>query len=419
MAAVGPFGSAAAQFALSLTLLRHLPQGEFGIFSFLIVTLNFILGVWGALFCAPLPTLIAREQNRASDEMIQSLFACNLVGAATACAVFVLLGTSIGAPFSTAFVFGCYAAVALLRSFARAFAYATGRQLRSMSSDLVYCVALITFVAVAFSFRTQSLDTAFMALLLGVTLGLLPFGTAYLDRLRSSVSFERLRNYRTVWRRHTSWSLLGVITGEATSNAHSYIVTSFFGPSAFAPVAASSLITRPFQVTSNALEEFERAQMARELGGLRFDTAKRAVRFFRLIMFGAWAVTASAAMLVLSYWPGLLFPPHYDVSFLRKAALLWLTTAAVRVWRTPESALLQAAGEFRPLAFASVLSAGVSITMVAVLLSMGGVIWSLGGIVVGEVVFAGWTRLQARRWFESRSQAAHRAGTMIGETVRS
>jgi hypothetical protein len=242
------------------------------------------------------------------------------------------------------------------------------------------------------------------------------------------VSLHRLRSYRGVWRQHSRWSFLGVISNEATANAHSYLVTSFYGPSAFAPLAASSLITRPFQVTSNALEEFERAQMAGELGTLRFDTVRRGVRFFRSIMMASWGGTVAAAALVLTYWPGLLFPEHYDLWFLRRAALLSLTISGVRVWRIPESALLQAAGEFRPLAFASVLSAGVSLTAVPILLWKGGVLWSLGGVILGEVMFATWTRVQVRRWFDRRSHDANRAaqgaeplapaGGLIESTVR-
>jgi O-antigen/teichoic acid export membrane protein len=405
MASVGPFGSAAAQFALSLTLLQVVSPEDFGVFSFLFVTLNLCSGLWGALFCAPLPALLAQEDKRAHDTVLRSLFGCNLIGATAACALFVGLSTALGASLSASALFGFYAAVALLRWFGRTFAYATGVPLRAMWSDLAYSATLVAGVAIAVLFGSQSLDAAFTTQLIAAAVGMLAFGRPYLRRQFSPVALDGLRAYRSVWRRHSSWSLLGVITTEATANSHAYIVTSVFGPSAFAPIAAAALLIRPVQVAMNALVEFERAQMAAHLARRHVDAAKDAVHFFRRMLTLAWAATAAAAALLLTYWPGLVFPAHYDLAFLRGAAVLWMMVSGIRLWRTPDSALLQAAGAFRQLAYASVLSAGVSIVAVCALLSAGDIIWSIAGIGIGEAVFAFWTGVQVRRWYKSRSAA--------------
>ncbi|OHC95833.1 MAG: hypothetical protein A2095_09655 [Sphingomonadales bacterium GWF1_63_6] len=60
--------------------------------------------------------------------------------------------------------------------------------------------------------------------------------------------------------------------------------------------------------------------------------------------------------------------------------------------------MLQAAGEFRPLAFASLWSAGISIAMVLVLLFTMGPLWSIVGILIGEALFAAVTYVHAHRW---------------------
>jgi putative peptidoglycan lipid II flippase len=65
LAMVGPVGSAGAQFALSLVLLRRLDPEVFGGFSFLLVTCQLSWGVWGALFCAPLPAILAAGEPAA------------------------------------------------------------------------------------------------------------------------------------------------------------------------------------------------------------------------------------------------------------------------------------------------------------------------------------------------------------------
>ena len=60
-AAVGPIGGAGAQFVLALVLLARLPAAGFGCFAFLMVVAQLGLGVWGALFAAPL--LVAAVQR--------------------------------------------------------------------------------------------------------------------------------------------------------------------------------------------------------------------------------------------------------------------------------------------------------------------------------------------------------------------
>jgi O-antigen/teichoic acid export membrane protein len=59
---------------------------------------------------------------------------------------------------------------------------------------------------------------------------------------------------------------------------------------------------------------------------------------------------------------------------------------------------LQAAGEFQPLATASIISAAVSLASVIVLGAVGGILWSIAGIFIGESVYAVsiWSAL--RRW---------------------
>ena len=60
LATIGPVGSAGAQFALSLVMLQRLDLGAFGAFSLLLVACQFSWGIWSALFCAPLPVLLAQ-----------------------------------------------------------------------------------------------------------------------------------------------------------------------------------------------------------------------------------------------------------------------------------------------------------------------------------------------------------------------
>jgi hypothetical protein len=81
MASIGPFGSAAAQFTLSLILIRAVSPGEFGIFSFLLVASHFSTGLWTALFGAPFAVLLTQEDQGARGGILRAMFAWNLTQA--------------------------------------------------------------------------------------------------------------------------------------------------------------------------------------------------------------------------------------------------------------------------------------------------------------------------------------------------
>jgi hypothetical protein len=397
-ASVGPVGSAGSQFLLSLVLLHALGQRDFGAFSFLLVASQFSWGLWSAMFCAPLPILFHANSGSARAALVGNLFSSNLVVACLAAPIFYIMATALDVTNRGAILFAVYGSVALLRWFARAYAYASGTPYRTMASDLVYSATLLAGIALILITGGRSLDIAYGALLAGALMGMLPFGIPYLKQQFCQVSARAVTGYFPIWKRHSGWSLMGVLTTEATANSHVYIVTAFFGPKAFAPIAASALMIRPINVAMNALTEFERAQMARQVGSRQFQDALAAVRFFRWVMVAAWAVTVTAAFILLRVSPRALFPSQYPLNFLLIGASLWMLVAGVRLLRMPESTLLQAAGEFRPLALTSVFSSIFSVVAVVILLLTLGVLWSIAGIVIGETVYCVWVHRECRRW---------------------
>ncbi len=391
LAILGPIGSAGAQFALSLVLLRVLDQGGFGRFSFLLVLSQFTWGIWTALFCAPLPLLLSQGTGETRDRTRRTIQNASLIGAVVALILFGVVGMLLGEDFGAAAIFAAYAAMSLLRWFARAHAYAIGAQVRTTISDMVYAATVLIGAGLLLVFKSDALLSAWAILFAGATLGMIPFGRTYLREQFLQVSPRALADYRPVWREHSRWSLFGVATTEATANAHTYFVILLMGPTAFAPIAASALIIRPINVAMNALTEFERAQMARQIGAGRVDLAHRAARFFRAALALVWLLTAVAIVALFYRAPSLIFPPQYDIGVLVTGVTLWMLVSAIRAMRTPESALLQAAGAFQPLARASLWSSIVSIVAVLALLMLGQPLWSIVGILFGEAVFAALT----------------------------
>ncbi|WP_441234167.1 hypothetical protein [Bradyrhizobium sp. 930_D9_N1_4] len=390
-----------------MQLLHVLDIKSFGSFAFLLVTSQFSSGVWSALFCAPLPVLVTQGSAEQRQTMLRCLFATNLVLAAVAFFAFWALGAALGIAHGAAALFAGYGAFALLRWFGRAYAYVTGRQIRATMSDLLYSFALLAGLGTIYLSKSSDLYLPNAALMISAVLSLIPFGGSYLLQQFVKLSFRDIPRYREVWRRHSSWSLTGVVTTEATANAHAYIVTFILGPTAFAPLSASALLIRPISVVMNALTDFERPQMARQLDAGSFDGALHSLRTFRIAMIGIWALTAVAAVALIALAPRLVFPERYAIDYVAAAAALWMAVAGMRSLRTADSVLLQAGGVFRELAYASMISSGVSVLAVIALLFWVGPLWSIAGILIGEVVYAAWIWREAALW--RRRQLAARS----------
>ena len=404
-AAAGPLSVAVCQFVLSLQLLRLLPQNAFGTFAFLMVTSQFSAGVWSALFCAPLPVLFAEDDHAARQATVRCLFATSLVGAILAAIVFTLLGVTLDVPILASAFFAAYAAVSLLRWYARAYAYTTGSPLKATVSDLVFSTSLLLGILWLARAASSGLETIYAVMAGSVVLGLGTFGVTFLAQLFRWPSLRDLLRYAEIWRRHSGWSLVGVVSIEATANAHAYIVTLAVGPSAFAPVAASALLIRPIAVVMNALTDYERRQIAQHIGQGEFQTVGHALRLFRYVLFAIWGASAIGGGGLLLFEPRLIFPARYEVNYLALGAVLWMIVACIRLLRTPESVLLQGAGAFRWLAYASLMSSGLSVVSVTVFLFTSGPMWSVAGVLIGESVFAWITLRRARGWLTSRLSA--------------
>ncbi|WP_150126849.1 hypothetical protein [Sphingomonas panacis] len=399
LALAGPVGSAGAQFLLSLVLLRQVDPAGFGRFSFLLIAAQLGSAIWSALFWAPLPLVLSAARDEGVDDPARTMLSANLCGVLLAALPFALVARAVGEGWDAVALFAAFAALALLRGFARALGYARAQQRRVSGSDLLYSVVLLIGTALLFAGVVRGTGGAFAVFLVATVAGLLAFGPAVLVEQIAAFSPAHLANYRSVWRAHGRWSLLGVVTSEATVNAHAYLVTGFLGAGAFAPLAAAAILIRPITVIFNALTEFERSRIARAIGADDLGEARHAVRLFRAILLLSWLGTAVATAALLWFDPRLIYPPQYHRHMLAIGAALWMTTALFRVVRIPDGTLLQAGGAFRPLALASLWSAFVSVAAVAALLLIAPPLWSILGVALGDAVCAALILRAARLWY--------------------
>jgi len=321
-------------------------------------------------------------------------------------AIFVFFALLLGENGSTSLLLGGYAGLALIRWFARADAYSRNAPKTTITSDIIYAFALMASTALLFLKRQYTPQLAACGLCVSAFIGLIPFGTVFYRQQLAALKGHVFLAFREPWRQHGRWALLGVITTEATANAHAYLVTLLSGPRQFAPLAASALLIRPITVAMNAMTEFERVRFARDYAARHITEMLKGLHSFRVVLAIAWLGSAGLAALIFVTRPHLVFPSFPDLRPLVWATLLWMLIAGVRAARTPDSALLQAVGSFKSLAFASVSSAGASILLVWVVLTQYGPLWSIVGILVGECLFA-WNIIAIRhRW--QQAQEGHR-----------
>ncbi|MBS0278531.1 MAG: hypothetical protein JSR81_12995 [Proteobacteria bacterium] len=394
---LGPISIAGAHFLTSLLFLHYLPPEQFGLFSFAFVVVPFALSMGGALFGAALVNSANGKEPMTEGELAAYMKANLVFAVLAAVAVFgLMLASTAGIALSA--ILSLYGALMTIRWFGRCHAYAVHRMPRAIVSDLIYSGILVSGLGVLLV--TNHLTPVFAAIVLVLCSGtaITGFGGGFLYAQASALWRGSLRAFLPIWRDLARWSLLGVISTEFTANAHAYLVTLISGPKAFALLALGSLFMRPVSLVMTALPDAERATMARALNAGKFGDAMRTVLQFRIAGLVVLAGTSVLAAIILLWFPHLVLKRGYDEASVAAVLCIWVAIMAIRALRTPESVLLQAGGEFKPLAGASVNSSVVSLIFTSGLLLAFGPIVSLGGVLTGEIVMALQIYAQARRW---------------------
>ncbi|MDE8652294.1 hypothetical protein [Novosphingobium album (ex Liu et al. 2023)] len=381
----GTAGGAAAQFLLSLVLLRRLPAAEFSRFVFLLLVAQFLWSIMNALFVAPLAHVLAERKPHGLLPTMPPISLLNQAGTAIISGLALPIALALDASFQASLLYAGVVASGSLRQFGRAMAYCHGKQFRVAISDAIYMTALVAGTAWIVVNSQPHSDWAYAAYFVSGLVSLIPFARRtdfWADPQLAQKSFK------SIWRKSSRWSLLGVIATTATANAHSYMVTLFLGPQAFVPIAASGTLTRPCIVALNALSELERSRLAIGIAQGSTAAVKSAMWHFRMASIIVWLFTIIAMCIVLAFFPYVFFNRSYDLNAVVIGSALWSAILLARALYFPEAILLQAHGAFSPLAIPMLWAAPVSIGSVSLLLVLAPPVWSLGGIVLGEFVAA-------------------------------
>jgi len=379
-----PASVAIAHFAVQLLLLRHLTPAEFGTFALLMLLIQFGYGISNALIATPYT--VALHDVEMTDAARQSFFSVNAVyavafGLSCAAIGLVLVGGGVWIA-----VFAIYATMAMMRWFGRAHCYAVFRQWNAAASDLSYAMLLLLFVGGLWFLGRVDLLGVSVALLAATIGSFLAIRSGFFVRQFGRAALASLAPYGKTWKAQSRWSLLGVVTTEATSNAHAYLVSAFAGPAAFAPLAAASLFLRPVALAITSLTQLERPSLSRAIAASNVGKARSISRTFLIVLLLIWLAVSVLASVVMLVKPDIIAGQHYDVSELQLAFAFLAAIALLQVIQTPASVFLQAAKEFRMLAMASVVASVFSILLAGAALVIAGPIYSLLGIIAGKAM---------------------------------
>ena len=397
LSAGGPITTSAAHFITSMILLQALAPADFGLFAFLLIVVPFCLSLSGSLVAAPFVCDL-RRTGRVEAASQATHLKVNLVLSALAA---VVVGAAIavnGAGPITSLLLGLYGGVMVLRAFGRSCGYVLDRPARVLASDVTYGTSLVLGLAALMALGALTMVHAAAVLLAAALLGLASLGRHHLARQLLPGRAGGLRDYAGSWRELARWAMMGVVLTEFTTNAHAYVVTFIAGPKAFALLALGALVMRPASLVLSALPDIERPRMAKKIGTNDISGAFRTVTEFRYAAIAIWLGTLALAAAILGWFPELLLKKGYDETQVLMVVALWGVILAVRTLRTPESVLLQAAGEFRALAGVSLWSSLTAMTLTLALLRAFGPVAALGGILAGDLVMAVRIHALTARW---------------------
>lgn len=370
-------GVSLANFASTFALLKGVVPTDFGVFAFVQVLIGLGYGVSNAIFGAPLSVSMDRES------IGNSFIAANWTLSSISAVVLGVIASMLGASLELAMLFGASALTQWLRWFHRSYRDATAGYAASRASDLRYAVVTLVLLGGLALFDEVNVRNVVTLQSVAALISCGPEGLCWRSPVRISPFLSEFRSNG----RH---ALVGVISTEATANAHSYLVTLLIGPAAYAPLAAMMLLFRPVGVVIMSLTQIERPRIARALQYSDGHGVEGILRSFGLLVGLGWVGNTVLAAVLAWGFTAAFFGAKYEMAEMFVAFFLFAFVMLLRCVRAPYSVLLQAQASFRSLSQVTIASAIVSLILVVVLLKFATAAYSLVGVAVGEALALAW-----------------------------
>ncbi|MEN3157069.1 hypothetical protein ABC502_01650 [Alkalimonas sp. NCh-2] len=385
----GSAGMALTSLVLALCLMQQASVEAYGLFAFLLITQALANGFSNAMLGSPL--LIALSELEGSDNddakaKVHSFMLANVL----LCLVFAVIQASIVYSFTKApwlsSIYAFSAFITTLRWFGRSYCNNSHQHSKVVISDACYSALSLVGACALFFTQNVSLESFGILTAAAALLATPLLGSRYLKPQFTSAFRAGFKGFREGWNKQGKHALVGVLTTEGTLNSHSYMVTFFFGPAAFAPIAAAGLLFRPVMVVLTSLAQIERPRLRQLLSKGFVAEAKISLVRYRAVNAVFWFLNCIIAAIVLLFFIDLYWKDSQSVHALLWAALLFALIRGSRSLSSTYSVFLQAADQFKALSLVTVKTSLLTIPLVFISLQLFEPSFSLIGILMGELV---------------------------------
>lgn len=400
----GSAGTALTNLLHGLAIMQMCSQREYGIFAFMLVTQALFTGLSNALLGSPALIELSANDGPERNQRMKSYLRVNLLLSLIAGLIQASIAWGMDAPIHTSIAFGCSGLFTTLRWFGRAYGNNTHAHHRVVASDAVYAVVGLSGIALLFATHSIGLlqtawlnaGAAFLALFA------LPHAYRRLqwealftmiggDKERSGSGHQNPTRsawapFREGFKRQGQHAIVGVVTTEATANAHPYLVTLLLGSEAFAPLAAAMLLFRPLAVVNMSLTQVERPRLRKLIHQGRAAEAQQSLKRFRLLNLTAWLGNSLLAGGILLFAAGYYWKEQSSMPIFQSSLCMLMLIRLLSTVRAPNSVLWQAHDRFRALSRFTLYSALITVPTTALLAYFLGAEASLIGIFAGESV---------------------------------
>jgi O-antigen/teichoic acid export membrane protein len=385
LAVGGTAGVAAANFAMSGLLIAYTDAADFGSFAYMQVLIALGFGLSNAVLGSPLMYYMNKEKNH-DKALLNSYFKVNF----WFCAFFGLslffIAKTLPTTNLTNICFAFLGTFSVARWFGRSYNNSRHSPHLVVLSDIAYSVMSIIGTFLLWFVNELTVLNVLCVQMVAVITACFFLGFDLLRLQITSLWHGQIMQFSAGFREKGKHSLVGVITTEATANAHSYLVVTLLGPVFFAPIAAAAILYRPIPLLISTLTQLERPRLAKYLGNKQLSQALSLVKRFHIILLLTVFANIVLAFAAFTWFAPLVLQESYNPNDVYYAVLLWTFIFALRCVRGPFSAFLQANGQFKSLSLVTIKSAAVGLPAVFLAIHWLGAVASLLGILLAELV---------------------------------
>lgn len=368
---------------LSVLLLWQGVLADYGIFAALQLLQGLMWGVLSSVIIAPLLLRWSADSALLTPFVLLGLLLCLGFALINVAAVTLLDDTLSYEWVALSSFLHCW------RWLLRSIAQLAEQHLSVILSDTITGITVVIFCLWCFLFTPDAtyvdINTIFAVMACSGLLGTIMFKGMPL------LNWTALKE-RTVWRncivairQQGQPALSGTFAAEFAANAHSYIAAFFYGPLAFAPIAAATLLFRPQTVIQQNLQQTERVALRQAITTGCITQVLSIMKRFIFTLKVVFFVNFSAMLWVVFSRPEWLWSDESTLWQWQLGCGFMSAIILLRVWRSAYTMVLQAADMFSVLAKLAWLATGLMLLLSLFILSFADVVWCLAVVLLIEI----------------------------------